>query len=45
MSTYRIDKEVATAAYDSFIKGFNNDGSMPEDGFRRLLDDTKRIIK
>jgi NitT/TauT family transport system substrate-binding protein len=45
MSTYRIDKEVATAAYDSFIKGFNNDGSMPEDGFRRLLDDTKRVMK
>ena len=45
MSTYRIDKEVATAAYDSFIKGFNLDGSMPEDGFRRLLDDTKRIMK
>ena len=45
MSTYRIDKEVASAAYDSFIKGFNNDGSMPEDGFRRLLDDTKRVMK
>jgi NitT/TauT family transport system substrate-binding protein len=45
MSTYRIDKEVATAAYDSFIKGFNVDGSMPEDGFRRLLDDTKRVMK
>jgi NitT/TauT family transport system substrate-binding protein len=45
MSTYRIDKEVAGAAYDSFIKGFNLDGSMPEDGFRRLLDDTKRVMK
>ena len=45
MSTYRIDKEIATAAYDSFIKGFNLDGSMPEDGFRRLLDDTKRLMK
>ena len=45
MSTYRIDKEVASAAYDSFIKGFNNDGSMPEDGFRRLLEDTKRLMK
>jgi NitT/TauT family transport system substrate-binding protein len=45
MSTYRIDKEVASAAYDSFIKGFNNDGSMPEGGFRRLLDDTKRVMK
>jgi len=45
MSTYRLDKEVATAAYDSFIKGFNLDGSMPEDGFRRLIDDTKRLLK
>ena len=45
MSTYRIDKEVASAAYDSFIKGFNLDGNMPEDGFRHLLDDTKRIMK
>jgi len=45
MSSYRIDKEVASAAYDSFIKGFNLDGSMPEDGFRRLLDDTKRVMK
>ena len=45
MSTYRIDKEIATAAYDSFIKGFNLDGSMPEDGFKRLLDDTKRLMK
>ena len=26
-------------------KGFNLDGSMPEDGFRRLLDDTKRLMK
>jgi ABC-type nitrate/sulfonate/bicarbonate transport system substrate-binding protein len=45
MSTYRLDKEVATAAYDSSIKGFNLDGSMPEDGFRRLIDDTKRLLK
>jgi ABC-type nitrate/sulfonate/bicarbonate transport system substrate-binding protein len=45
MSTYRLEKEVATAAYDSFIKGFNLDGSMPEDGFRRLIDDTKRLLK
>jgi NitT/TauT family transport system substrate-binding protein len=45
MSTYKIDKEVATAAYDAFIKGFNTDGSLPEDGFRKLLDDTKRVMK
>jgi ABC-type nitrate/sulfonate/bicarbonate transport system substrate-binding protein len=45
MSTYKIDKEVAAAAYDSMIEGFNLDGSLPEDGFRRLLDDTKRLMK
>ena len=45
MSTYKIDKEIATALYDSFVKGFNDDGSLPEDGFRRLIEDTKRITK
>ena len=45
MSTYRIDKEVATALYDSFLKGFNDDGSLPEDGFRRLIEDTKSVTK
>ena len=45
MSTYKIDKEIATALYDSFVKGFNNDGSLPEDGFRRLIEDTKRVTK
>ena len=45
MSTYRLDKEVATAAYDTFVKGFNLDGNMPEDGFRRLIDDTKQVMK
>jgi NitT/TauT family transport system substrate-binding protein len=45
MSTYKLDKEIASALYDSFVKGFNNDGSLPEDGFRRLIEDTKRITK
>jgi len=45
MSTYKIDKEIATAIYDSFVKGFNDDGSLPEDGFRRLIEDTKSITK
>ena len=45
MSTYKLDKDVATALYDSFVKGFNNDGSLPEDGFRRLIEDTKRVTK
>jgi ABC-type nitrate/sulfonate/bicarbonate transport system substrate-binding protein len=45
MSTYKIDKEIAMALYDSFVKGFNDDGSLPEDGFRRLIDDTKNVTK
>jgi NitT/TauT family transport system substrate-binding protein len=45
MSTYRLDKETATALYDSFVKGFNDDGNLPEDGLRRLIDDTKNITK
>lgn len=45
MSTYKIDKEIATALYDSFVKGFNDDGNLPEDGFRRLIEDTKSITK
>ena len=45
MSTYRLDKEAGTALYDSFVKGFNDDGSLPEDGFRTLIEDTKRLTK
>ena len=41
MTTYRLDKEGATALYDSFVKGFNDDGNLPEDGFRRLIEDTQ----
>jgi ABC-type nitrate/sulfonate/bicarbonate transport system substrate-binding protein len=45
MSTYKIDKEIASAVYDSFVKGFNDDGNVPDDGFRTLIEDTKRITK
>ena len=45
MSTYRLDKEVAAALYDSFAKGFNDDGGLPEDGFRRLIEDTKSVTQ
>ena len=45
MSTYRLDKETATALYSSFVKGFNDDGNLPEDGLRRLIEDTKTVTK
>ena len=45
MTTYRLDKEVGAALYDSLVKGYSEDGSLPEDGFRRLIEDTKSVIK
>jgi NitT/TauT family transport system substrate-binding protein len=45
MSTYRLDKEAATALYGSLVKGFNDDGNLPEDGLRRLIDDVKSVTK
>ena len=45
MSTYRLDKEAATALYASLVKGFNDDGNLPEDGLRRLIDDVKSVTK
>jgi ABC-type nitrate/sulfonate/bicarbonate transport system substrate-binding protein len=43
--TYKLDRETAAALYDSFVKGFNDDGSLPEDGLRQLVADTKTIMK
>ena len=45
MSTYRLDKDAATALYDSLVKGFNDNGNLPEDGLRRLIDDIKSVTK
>jgi ABC-type nitrate/sulfonate/bicarbonate transport system substrate-binding protein len=45
MSTYRLDKEAATALYGSLVKGFNDDGNLPEDGLRRLIEDIKAVTK
>ena len=45
MSTYRLDKETATALYGTLLKGFNDDGNLPEDGLRRLIEDTKSVTK
>jgi ABC-type nitrate/sulfonate/bicarbonate transport system substrate-binding protein len=45
MGTYRLDKETAAALYDSFVKGFNDDGNLPEDGLRRLIEDTKSVTQ
>ena len=43
--TYKLDKDAAAALYDSFVKGFSGDGNLPEDGLRRLIEDTRSITK
>jgi len=44
-SRWRGDTDTAAALYDSFAKGFNLDGNLPDDGFRRLIEDTRSITK
>ncbi len=41
MEWLKIDKEMATATYESTSKAFSNDGSMPEEGLRLLIDEAK----
>jgi len=45
MEWMKIDKEMATATYESALKAFNDDGSVPEDGFRLLIEETKKQAK
>ena len=41
----KIDKELATATYESAWKAFNEDGSVPEDGLRLVIDAAKKEAK
>ena len=41
----KIDREIATATYDALAKFFSEDGSLPEDGFRLLIEDVKKAAK
>jgi ABC-type nitrate/sulfonate/bicarbonate transport system substrate-binding protein len=45
MEWMKIDKEMAMATYDSVGKAFNEDGSLPEDGLRMLIDEAKKAAK
>jgi NitT/TauT family transport system substrate-binding protein len=42
MEWMKIDKEMATATYDSVGKAFNEDGSLPEDGLRLLIEEARK---
>ena len=41
----KIDKEMATATYDSSLKSFSDDLGLPEDGLRLLISEAKRTVK
>jgi len=45
MEWLKIDKEMATATYDSVGKSFNEDGSLPEDGLPLLIEEAKKAAK
>lgn len=45
MEWMKIDKETATATHESVFKAFNDDGGLPEDGFRLLIEEAKKQAK
>ena len=45
MEWQKVNREIATAGYDSAIRAFNDDGSVPETGLRLIVDDAKRNAK
>jgi len=40
-----IDQKMTTATYDSVSKAFNNDGNVPEDGLRLVIEEAKRTAR
>lgn len=45
MEWMKIDKEIAAATYESVVRAFNDDGSLPEDGLRLLIEEAKKQVK
>jgi ABC-type nitrate/sulfonate/bicarbonate transport system substrate-binding protein len=41
----KIDKEMASATYDSTVKTFSEDLNLPDNGLRLLIDEAKRVAK
>jgi ABC-type nitrate/sulfonate/bicarbonate transport system substrate-binding protein len=41
----KTDKEMATAGYESVVKLFNDDGSVPEKGLLLVIEELKRLAK
>ena len=45
MRQQKIDREIAAATYESVAKAFNEDGSVPEDGLRLVIEEAKKSVK
>ena len=45
MERQKIDRELAVATYDSVVKTFNEDGSVPENGLRLVIEESKKVTK
>lgn len=41
----KIDKEMASATYDSSVKTYSEDLNLPDSGLRLLIDEAKRVAK
>ena len=41
----KIDKEIAAITYDSVVKAYNDDGSVPESGLRLSIEEARRVGK
>jgi hypothetical protein len=45
MEWIKADPEMTTATYDSVLKLFNDDGSVPEKGLLLVIDELKKLAK
>ncbi len=40
-----MDREIAATSYDFLSKAINEDGTLPDQGFRLLIDEVKESVK
>jgi ABC-type nitrate/sulfonate/bicarbonate transport system substrate-binding protein len=45
MKWQKVDREVATATYESVANAYNDDGTVPEDGLRVVIEEAKKNSK
>ena len=45
MAWQKVDRDTASANYDSAVRVFNDDGTLPEAGLRLIIDEAKKTAK